>query len=565
MKKVRVEVIADVKGQKNVDNLNDSLQETQQETENVNEGFQEMGGAADAALGGAVGKFQSFKNGIMSSVKSLGIMKVAIAATGLGLLLILIGSIKAAFTSTEEGQNKFAKLMNAIGVVTGNLIDLLADLGNTIISAFENPKQALKDFWEALKQNVVVRINSVIDMFGLLGKAISQVFEGDFSGAMESAKQAGLKYVDAMTGVEDSVNKATKAVSGFIDETIREIGVMNELSDTQARVDKMIRTQLVERARLEGIVSDSRLKSLDSENYSTLQRLEFLKQAMEANDQIFAQEQAIAEERLRIRREQNKLAGSTKEDLMEEAQLEADLIRLVKQRADANREIFTQQIALRRLYMEENRGLSEEELADLEESIQDDIDAIEEGEDAKVEMWQNTAKAKVKIDAQTAAATLGAFASLFGSLAAMSADNFEQQKKFKIAEAVASTLQGGIQAFMGGVSTIPGPFGVVLGALLAGVTLAAGYVNVRKIQQTKPGAGAGGGGGGFSAGATPRLPSTAAPSFSSITPATSGEQRITDSIDRQGADVEPSRAYVVSENVETGASLDRNIKANASI
>ena len=99
MKKIKVDIVADVKGQEKVEELNDTLQDTQQETENVNEGFEDMGNTADAALGGAVSKFKAFKSGIMSSVKSLGIMKVAIAATGLGALLILIGSIKAAFTS----------------------------------------------------------------------------------------------------------------------------------------------------------------------------------------------------------------------------------------------------------------------------------------------------------------------------------------------------------------------------------------------------------------------------------------------------------------------------------
>lgn len=560
MKKYKVEIDATVKGQKSVDKLNESLETTADEQENVSEGFAEMGSAADGALGGAVSKFAGLKTAITSSIRSLGVLKVAVAATGLGLLLLTIASIKAAFTSTEAGQNKFAKLMNAIGVVTGNLIDLLAGLGNTIISAFENPVQALKDFWEALKQNVVVRINSTIEMFGLLGKAIKQVFEGDFSGAMESAKQAGSKYVDAMTGVEDSINKATKAVTGFIDENIREINVMNELSDTQARIDKMVREQLVNRARLEGQIADARIGALDKEQYSLEQRLAFLNQAMAANEEIFAREEEIARERLRIRQEQNKLAGSTKADLDEEAQLEANLIMLVKQRADANRELFTQQIVLAQELKASREGLREEDLAGLDDWIDAEVDAILEGEDEKLTTYKSSSKAKQKIDAEVAAAGLGALTSAFDALAAASGDNFEKQKKYKIAGAITSTLQGMVSAFAGAMQL--GPIaGPIVGALLAGVVGTMGFLNVKKIKQTTPD-GAGGGGGSVN---IPRIaPSKSVPAFSSVSPASQGEQGISNALN-QNNEIPPTQAFVVSEQVDSGSALDRNIKANATI
>ena len=557
MKKYKVEINTEVKGQKNVDKLNDSLEDTQKEQENVNDGFSEMGGAADAAVGGAVSKFKGLKTGIVSAVKSLGVLKVAVAATGLGLFLLIIASIKAAFTSSEEGQNKFSKWMNALGVITGNLIDVLASLGNTIISAFEDPQQALKDFWEALKQNVVVRINSVMDMFGLLGKAIKQVFEGDFSGAMESAKQAGSKYVDAMTGVEDSINKATDAVTGFIEETEREIAISNELSDTQARLDKMIRVQLVERARLQGIASDAMLAALDVDKYTSEQRLVFLKNAEDATDQIFAKEQEIAAERLRIKQEQNKLSGSTKDDLLEEAQLEADLIRITKERADAQRRIFTQQLTARREFMEERSGLDEEDFAGLQEDIDAEIAAMQTGEDEKIVMWENTAKAKQEIDASTLAATLGATAGLFSALADMSGENFEQQKKFKIAEAVTNGIAGSIGAYTGAFASIPNPIAAaIIGTLMALTVQASTIMQISKIKSTTPNSG---GGGSFSA---PSMPTTTAPSLSLISPATQGESNISDQL---GATQEPINAYVVSTDMSSQQQLDRRIETQATI
>ena len=47
-------------------------------------------------------------------------------ATGIGLVVVLLASLKAAFTRSEEGQNRFAKAMAAIGAVTDVLMDGLA-------------------------------------------------------------------------------------------------------------------------------------------------------------------------------------------------------------------------------------------------------------------------------------------------------------------------------------------------------------------------------------------------------------------------------------------------------
>ena len=80
--------------------------------------------------------------------------------------------------------------MAIIGSVTGNLVTMLSDLGEKIISVFTDPKQALIDLKDAIIENITNRITSLIETFGFLGSAIKKVFEGDFSGAMDSAKSA---------------------------------------------------------------------------------------------------------------------------------------------------------------------------------------------------------------------------------------------------------------------------------------------------------------------------------------------------------------------------------------
>ena len=56
--------------------------------------------------------------------------------SGIGAIALAIGAVAQAFRDSEEGQNKFNKIMGVIGSVVGNLTDKLSDLGMTIIETF---------------------------------------------------------------------------------------------------------------------------------------------------------------------------------------------------------------------------------------------------------------------------------------------------------------------------------------------------------------------------------------------------------------------------------------------
>ena len=119
------------------------------------------------------------------------------------------------FTRSEEGQNKFAKILGVIGSVTGNLLDLLADLGENIISVFENPKQAITDFANLIKDNIVTRFEGLINLIPNLGKAVEQLFKGNFKEAGKIAADSVGKVVLGVDSVTDSVDNAINSVKEF--------------------------------------------------------------------------------------------------------------------------------------------------------------------------------------------------------------------------------------------------------------------------------------------------------------------------------------------------------------
>ena len=285
-------------------------------------------GIIDQKTGGAISGFTKLTSSVGGATKGFNLMKVAIIGTGIGALLIALTSLSAAFTSSEEGQNKFAKIMAVIGSVVDNVTTLLSDLGLKIISVFENPKQAIIDLKDLIVENITNRITSLIDTFGFLGSAIKKVFQRDFSGAMEDAKKAGSAYIDTMTGVKDTINKVGESVSDLTNELIREGKIAAGIADQRAKADKLDRDLIIERANANRDRADLLNKAADRENKNVQEKIGFLKEAGQIEEDITNKEIAAAQLRLQAKIAENEQANSTKDDLLEEANLKARLIDL---------------------------------------------------------------------------------------------------------------------------------------------------------------------------------------------------------------------------------------------
>ena len=178
--------------QSGLNNLEKSIDGVDNSIKDTNASTQAMGNTLDKATGGAVTKFKALKGALQTAVTGFKSLRVAIIGTGIGALLIAITSVAAAFKGSEEGQNKFAKLMGVIGSVVGNVVDVLSDLGEFIIDLFSGDGAAmskLKSFGASIFNVIGLPIKNVIDTVKALGKALGALFSGDVSGAFDALKQ----------------------------------------------------------------------------------------------------------------------------------------------------------------------------------------------------------------------------------------------------------------------------------------------------------------------------------------------------------------------------------------
>jgi len=607
---VELEVKSD-KGVKDVQKLNKEISNTNKEIKETQDASSQMGSTLDKATGGAVTKFKNLRGALKTAVTGFKSLRVAIIGTGIGALLIAVTSLGQAFTRSEEGQNKFAKLLGIIGSVTGNLLDLLADLGEGIISVFENPKQALINFKNAIVENVQNRITSLIDTFGFLGSAIKKVFSGDFTGALEDAKKSGSSLVDSFTGVKNSIDKATESTKGFIEELKEEAKIAGQIADQRAKADKVERKLIVERAKANRDRAELLDQAAQKEKFTAQERIAFLEEAARIDEEITNKEIEAARLRLEAKQAENALTKSTKADLDEEANLKARLIDLETQRLTKQKTVSAQIVSAKREEQAELKAIEDEakakqkeeddakdakdkELADLKKQIRD-AEAVTEDERRALEIEktiahydklielakaqglstvaleeaktkslnklnQTTSKNEIKWEKLTQKEKSKVITQGLNNLTSILGEESAAGKAAAIASATISTYQSATDSYKS-LSGIP-IIGPALGFAAAGAAIASGVANVKKIASTKTPKGRGGGGSPSISGGGGSAPSVSQPPAFNVVGASDTNQ-LADAIGGQSQ--KPVKAFVVSNDVTTAQSMDRNIVDGASI
>ncbi len=342
LKEAKEEIKKTSKGSEDFKKLDAQIKKTEKSMKKTSQATKSIGqdlSGVDAVTGGLGSKFNRLRGTLSTVIKSFKSLKFAIAATGIGALLIAIVAVGKAFTSSEEGQNKFAKILGVIGAITGNLIDLLADFGEKVISVFENPKQAISDFANLIKENITNRLEGLVELIPKLGEAITLVFKGKFSEAGKVAVDAAGKVTLGVENVTDKVKKATDATKDFIKEQVKEGKAAANVADMRAKADKIERGLLVERSLLESKIAKLRLKARQENEFSAAERKEALLEAQELEDKLLDKET----EALKLRKDaqilENTFSRTDKENLDKEARARAAVNNQIARRANVARQL----------------------------------------------------------------------------------------------------------------------------------------------------------------------------------------------------------------------------------
>jgi hypothetical protein len=324
------------------DGADKSIKDVDKGLKSTDKGAANTGATLDKLSGGAITAFKSMKAGLMSVVSGFKSLKFAIAATGIGLLIVGIAAVSAAFKGSEEGQNKFAKLMAVIGAVTGNLVDVLADLGDFIINLFSGNGKAmmqLKSFGESIFDVLGLPIKTVIDTVKALGKVMGALFSGDISGAFDELS-AGIKDIKGnFTEAKNAVTGVSDALVDFGKQNVKEAKAAAQVADDRAKADKIERDLIVDKAQAENDIAKLRLIAKQQNKFSAKERQTALIEAGKIQDGLIAREKEVLVLRANAIALENTFARSNKENLTSEAQAAAAVIRAETSRVNFKRQL----------------------------------------------------------------------------------------------------------------------------------------------------------------------------------------------------------------------------------
>lgn len=234
---------------------------------------------------------EQMSNATNKSATSLKILRGAVISTGIGALVVALGSLIAYFTSTQEGIDKVNKVLTPLKVLFQTLWGVVQNVGKALVEAFTNPKQLLLDLGKFMQEQIINRATAIIDAF----KGLGNILTGNFK---EGFKQVGDAALQAATGVKDVVGKvkeAGKAVSDTIGEAIKRGQRIEEIN------------QKLSASEADFIEQTAKLKQ------------EFKEQNMIAEDttKTFAEREAAARKSIEIQKKINKLA-TDRNDLEQE-------------------------------------------------------------------------------------------------------------------------------------------------------------------------------------------------------------------------------------------------------
>ena len=206
--------------QKEVDETNEKFKDQEKQLSKTNKAFSGLGDS----IGDVGEQSKKAKEGVGTLTKATGKFGGALKLLGIGLIIAAFAKFTEALLANQRVADFLTKATKTLGIAFNDLINLIIDSGSSVTkifkqvkegleSAFNDPLAAIEKLAESVKANLIERFESFIDTLGHAARAIKQVFEGDFNGAMESAKKAAKEFVDVTTGVPNSVDKLTDAVT----------------------------------------------------------------------------------------------------------------------------------------------------------------------------------------------------------------------------------------------------------------------------------------------------------------------------------------------------------------
>lgn len=266
------------------------------------------------------------------TTKSLGIFKTALISTGVGALVVALGSLITFLTKTQRGMDFVNKVLSSAGAI----------------------------------------LDVVIDRVSSLGEAIFKLFSGDFEGAYEAA---------------------SKAVQGFGEEVAKEADQAWELEQRAQQLEKDRIGFIVERAKIEAEIAKNRRLAKETEDKDNQKSLEYNQKAIDLTKKLLEADLYLAKEEAAISQARLDMGESSNEQIRETEELKAKAFETEKANDEQIKKLLSERLTLEKKVAKERAALEKEQAErDQLKREQDALDweTLIENAEMKVELLKDT-------------------------------------------------------------------------------------------------------------------------------------------------------------------------------
>jgi chromosome segregation ATPase-like protein len=223
------------------------------------------------------------------------ILRGAVISTGIGALVIALGSLIAYFTSTQEGIDKVNKVLTPLKVLFQTLWGVVQNVGKVMVGAFQAAWQPIKKAGELIGTFLITPLKQVIGVV----KGLSKVIMGDFEGAWEEVKKP----------TQDLVNKAKEMGKAASDANGKFSELGGEMKNIAGNIKATMDEAIKRGQRIEEIGVKLASSEADFVKQSEALKLEFAEQNQIARDtsKTISEREAAAKKSIEIQKQINKL------------------------------------------------------------------------------------------------------------------------------------------------------------------------------------------------------------------------------------------------------------------
>lgn len=504
---------------------------------------------------------------IGTSTGLLKAFRIALAATGVGLLVLALVALIVNFEKVQEWLTNLIPGFGMVADAIGSLINMVTDFIGITSDATRELDRLNAEAEKTAKKN-----QEFLDLYG-----------DKYDQYTKRKIQANIDYADNVKKVNADETKSEA-------EKLATIKAYREKADREIIAADKDRNEKLQKNREDAAkkAMDDAKKAADDAKKAIENRFKTEESALnelykkqtakniEVNNSNLLNEERYLESRLALYKKYGKDVGDIEIAIAEnkkkkDKELNDFLDAIAKAKAESDKQAAIEQDATLQSIADEGNAIynqkQEEKLAadlkrkeayqmlysDLTNAFQNAASSYREGsneqmalDEAGLQLAKVTADGKIEIMESVSAASKVA--------SKIAGESTAAGKTLAIAGTTIDTFQSSIAAYKGMVQAIPGPVGIAAGVVAVAASVATGLATVKKILSVKvPGASSAG------APSTGGGPAVQIPQFNIV--GQSSENQLASTIaERQN---QPQKAYVVGSDVTTQQSLDRQIVNNA--